>query len=120
MDAKDVSVMSDMEWTMTGSATHKIVCGQSQRHCTYLTMGHWLVIPVRMVPRRETINAGVYGPLVRVGRVRLVVPCLALVSVLGHGGNGRGRTEWALDDECQLGRFRVVVCSKGQVLSHCT
>ena len=70
------------------STTHRIVCGQSSRYLTYQTMGRSLVIPVRMVPRRETISVGVCGPLVRVGRVGLVVPRLALVSVVRHGGNG--------------------------------
>ena len=70
------------------SAPYRIVCGQSQRYCTYHAMGQWVVMPVRMGPQRETICAGVGGPLVRVvGRVGLVVPRLALVSLVRHGGN---------------------------------
>ena len=53
-------------------------------------MGHWPVMPVRMVPWRETTSAGVCGPLVKVGRVELVVCRLALVSVVGHGVNRKG------------------------------
>ena len=73
------------------STTHRIVCGQSSRYLTYQTMGRSLVIPVRMVPRRENVCVAVCGPLVRVWRVGLVVPCLALISVVGHDGNRVGR-----------------------------